>query len=111
MPLLLLPPDQNRGWGGRRLAPAIRRLGGPAAARDRGKRGSGVWGIDSPAHLGLGRGEGAGRHGPAAAALMERGGGAGTEERRRRWLWRLGCGGAVLGGAFIAVERRWRGRV
>ena len=32
--------------------------------------------IDSPAHLGSGRGEGAGRRGPAAAALMERGGDA-----------------------------------
>ena len=32
-------------------------------------------GFDSPAHLGLGRGEGAGRREPAAAALMEGGGG------------------------------------
>ena len=32
--------------------------------------------FDSPAHLGLGRGEGAGRREPAEAALMECGGGA-----------------------------------
>ena len=55
-------------------------------------------GIDSPAHLGSGRGEGAGRRGPAAAALMERGGGAGAEGRGAAVLWRLGCGEAVLGG-------------
>ena len=38
-------------------------------------------GFDSPAHVGLGRGEGAGRREPAAAALMECGGGvAGPRE-------------------------------
>ena len=41
----------------------------------RGKGARGTWGFDSPAHLGLGCGEGAGRREPAAAALMECGGG------------------------------------
>ena len=41
---LLLPPsrDQNRGEGRRRPAPAIRRRGGLAAARGRGKRKRGL---------------------------------------------------------------------
>jgi len=104
-----LSPRGTEEGRGRRSAPAIRRRGGSAAALGRGKRGSGMWGIDSPTHLGPGRSEEAGRRGPAAAALLERGGGAGTEEGRRRWLWQLGCGGAAPVGPFIAVEMRWHG--
>ena len=63
-----------------------------------------MWGFDSPAHLGLGRGEGVGRCGPAAA-LMERGGGAGTEEGRRRWLWRLGVWRSDARGGFYRPSR------
>ena len=54
-----------------------------AAARSRGKRGGGMWGIDPPAHLGSGRSEEAGQREQAAAALAACGGGAGSlgEER------------------------------
>ena len=78
-------PEQGRG-GGRRPAPAIRRRGGLAAARRRGKRGGGMWGIDSPAHLGSGRSEEAGQREQAAVALAACGGGAGSlgEERAVR---------------------------
>ena len=101
---LLLPPprDQNRGEGGRRPAPAIRRRGGLAAARSRGKRGGGMWGIDSPAHLGSGRSEEAGQREQAAAALAACGGGAVSCEERRWWPGRLGCGGAAPVGAFYS---------
>ena len=83
MPLLLLPPDQNRGWGGRRSAPAIRRRGGSAAARGRGKRKRELRGVDSLPHLGRGWRVEAGRREQVAAALAACGGGAGSlgEER------------------------------
>ena len=55
---------------------------GARAAGIVGKRGSGMWGIDSPTHLGSGRGEGAGRREWAAVALVARGGGASAREER-----------------------------
>ena len=56
-----------------------------AAARGRGKRGGGMWGIDPPAHLGSGRSEEAGQREQAAAALVACGGGAVCcEEEARR---------------------------
>ena len=48
---------------------------GARAAGIVGKRGGGMWGIDSPTHLGPGRSEEAGRRGPAALALRRGGGG------------------------------------
>ena len=67
------------------MAPAIRRRGGLAAARGRGKRGGGMWGIDPPAHLGSGRSEEAGQREQAAAALAACGGGTEScEEEARR---------------------------
>jgi len=57
----------------------LRALGRPGSW---GKRGSGMWGIDSPTHLGSGRGEGAGRREWAAVALVARGGGASAREER-----------------------------
>ena len=59
-----------------------RRLGVTAAAGEEGERGSGVQGFDSPFHLGMRRGEEAGRRERAATALMVRGRGAGAEEAR-----------------------------
>ena len=76
------------GRGGAVAALGLR-LGVTAAAGEEGKRGSGVQGFDSPSHLGLRRGEEAGRRERAAAALMVRGWGAGAEEARAVGL---GCG-------------------
>jgi len=80
-------------------------LGVTAAAGEEGKRGSGVQGFDSPAHLGLRRGEEAGQRERVAAALMARGGGAGAEEAR---VVGLECGAEERrqGGPFIGAERR-----
>jgi len=80
----LLPPHVLEKRGGRGLAggglgPVVQ---GARAAGIVGKRGSGMWGIDSPTHLGSGRGEGAGRREWAAVALVARGGGASAREER-----------------------------
>ena len=99
-----IPQSRGGGLGHRR-----RRFRWPWASGrggEEGERGSSVREIDSPAHLGSGHGEGAGRRGPAAVALMERGGGAGTEEGRRRWLWRLGVWRSGAGAPFIGVLGR-----
>ena len=66
-----------------------------------GKRGSGMWGIDPPAHLGPGRSEEADQREQAAAALAACGGGTVSCEERRWWPGRLGCGGAAPVGAFL----------
>ena len=58
---------------------------GARAAGIVGKRGSGMWGIDSPTHLGPGRSEEAGQREQAAAALAACGSGAEScEEEARR---------------------------
>ena len=49
-----------------------------------GKRGSGMWGIDPPAHLGPGRSEEADQREQAAAALAACGGGAVSREEEAR---------------------------
>ena len=74
--LFLLPPKQSRGGGSEVPAAMGPRPGGATAAGVEGERGSGVRGINSPAHLGLGRGEEAGQREQAAAALGGSGGGA-----------------------------------
>jgi len=66
-------------------------------------------GFDSPAHLGSGRGEGAGRREPAAAGGNGGGGGAVRCEERRWWPGKFGCGGAAPAGPFIAVVGRFGG--
>ena len=60
-----------------------------------------MWGIDSPTHLGSGRGEGAGRREWAAVALVARGGGASAEEGRRWRPGRLECGVAAPVGRLL----------
>ena len=109
---LLLPlprAEQRRGRG--RQRPWIPTSQATPAAGNRGKRGSGVRGFDSSAHLGLGRGEEAGQQEQAAAALGGSGGGARGAEKGyggggRSW-WRKGA--AV--GAFYSPIRSvgwWR---
>ena len=105
----LLPPEQNRGGGSEAPAAMGPRPGGATAAGVEGERGSGVRGFNSPAHLGLGRGEEAGQQeqaarrarpeealggrrwpsgvrGPAARAELDGGAGSGgaREQRERR---------------------------
>ena len=98
----------GEGWG--------RAGGGPiwaprakAVAGRRGKRARRGVGFDSPAHLGSGRGEGAGRREPAAAGGNGGGGGAVRCEERRWWPGKFGCGGAAPAGPFIAVVGRFGG--
>jgi len=86
------------GLAGGGLGPAAQ---GARAAGIVGKRGGGMWGIDSPTHLGPGRSEEAGRRGPVAAALLERGGGASAEEGRRWRPGRLECGVAAPVGRLL----------
>jgi len=75
-------------------------------------------GFDSPAHLGLGCGEGAGRREPAAAAMMECGGGAAGPGKEMGAAVGIGCeargpfiadvgrlGGAVVGGRGVVTQR------
>ena len=77
----LLPPPRAGKQGRRRGGAGGSGIWDPtsqatAAAGDEGERGSGVQGFDSPSHLGLRRGEGAGQREQAAAALGGSGGGA-----------------------------------
>ena len=101
-------PEQGRGEAAPGAGDSA--AWGLAAARSRGKRGGGMWGIDSPAHLGSGRSEEAGQREQAAAALAACGGGAVSCEERRWWPGRLGCGGAAPVGPFIADVGRLGGR-
>ena len=83
MPLFFFSPVTRIGEARRRAPAALgRRPWGFGSGQGRGKRGSGMWGIDSPTHLGSGRGEGAGRREWAAVALVARGGGASAREER-----------------------------
>jgi hypothetical protein len=76
------PRRPDRGGGRRRAAVAMAApLRGSGVARELGKRGSGVRGSHSRAHLGLGRGEEAGRQEQAAAVLGCSGGSAKGAER------------------------------
>ena len=88
----------GRGSPAAALGRWLRALGRPGSW---GKRGGGMWGIDSPTHLGPGRSEEAGRRGPVAVALLERGGGASAEEGRRWRPGRLECGGAAPVGRLL----------
>ena len=63
-------------------------------------------GFDSPAHLGLGCGEGAGRREPAAAAMMECGGGAAGPGKEMGAAVGIGC---EARGPFIADVGRLGG--
>ena len=108
-PFFLLPPTQNRGGVGARRRRPIRPPWAKAVAGRRGKRARRGVGFDSPAHLGSGRGEGAGRREPAAAGGNGGGGGAVRCEERRWWPGKFGCGGAAPAGPFIAVVGRFGG--
>ena len=92
----------NRAGEGESGAPAAMgpRPGGAVAAGVEGERGSEVRGFNSPAHLGLGRGEEAGQQEQAAAALGGSGGGARGAEKGyggggRSW-WRRATWGGLL---------------
>ena len=101
---------QSRGGGLGRRRRRFRRPWASGRGGEEGERGSGVRGIDSPAHLGSGRGEGAGRRGPAAAAPMERGGGAvarrGELEAAEAVVRRLRSSGSLYSWVKV-VQRRW----
>ena len=100
----LLPPRETEEGEARRRRRPIRPTRAPATAVEGGKRRREARGFDSPAHLGLGRGEEAGqRRGrrPAKACV------AAALEAGRRWagrsygLWgRQGCSSAP----FIGVR-------
>ena len=75
-------------------------------------------GFGSPAHLGLGCGEGAGRREPAAAAMMECGGGAAGPGKEMGAAVGIGCeargpfiadvgrlGEGVVGGRGVVTRR------
>jgi len=100
---------QSRGGGLGRRRRRFRRPWASGRGGEEGERGSGVREIDSPAHLGSGRGEGAGRREPAAAGGNGGGGGAVRCEERRWWPGKFGCGGAAPAGPFIAVVGRFGG--
>ena len=72
---LLLPREIDEGEARRRRRP-IRPARAPVTAVEGGKRRREARGFDSPAHLGLGRGEEVGQQGQAVAALCSSGGGA-----------------------------------
>ena len=69
-------PNRAEEGDQRLRRPWARGLGARRRPERRGKRGSGVRGFDSSAHLGLGRGEEAGQREQAAEALDGPGGGA-----------------------------------
>ena len=91
---------------------------GARAAGIVGKRGGGMWGIDSPTHLGPGRSEEAGRWrrrywSGAAALALRRGGGGGqgglSVEERRRWGGIYSRGEAVARWRWVAGSARLAG--
>ena len=69
-------PNRAEEGDQRRRRPWARGLGARRRPEWRGERGSGVRGFNSPAHLGMGRGEEAGQREQAAKALGSSGGGA-----------------------------------
>ena len=100
MPSPSSPHAEQRRGGERRSAPAIRRRGGSAAARGRGKRERELRGADSRPHLGRGWRVEVGRREQAAAALAACGGGAG--DLGEEWASVVGDGGTrEHAGAFL----------
>jgi len=92
---------QSRGGGLGRRRRRFRRPWASGRGGEEGERGSGVREIDSPAHLGSGRGEGAGRREPAAAGRSGCGGGAAGQEGRLGSAVRL-CGWSWSSGPFYS---------